>query len=305
MRNATRLLVLALAATPAFLSAQNKADLASIQRDIADLEDKVRQLTKSQDEKNAALTALMQQALDSSNRTAASFAGLQKSLTDAMNASLNEQQGKVVAPIAVLKTRVDEMAQDVNALRETVADLTSRFGKIESKLNDIYSAVTTPPVQPPPPAAVPQSPGTASVNPGVPAGISSVSLRQDAERDLNGANYTLALDEFNKYILYFPLDTYAPTAEFHIGDIYFRNEQYEDAAKAYDKVVEQFPKNEKTVDAAYYKAVALQKGGHIADAKAEYRSFINNYPANEHTVQARKNLATLDPTTSKSGPRHK
>ena len=149
-----------LAATPVSLRAQNKSDLASIQRDIADLEDKVRQLTKSQDEKNAALTALIQQALDASNRTASSFAGLQKSITDALNASLNDQQNKIVAPIAILKTRVDETAQDVGALREAVADLSSKFAKFDSKLNDIYSAVTTPPVAAPPPVAVPQTPGT-------------------------------------------------------------------------------------------------------------------------------------------------
>ena len=41
MRNATRLLALALAASPVSLLAQKKNDLASIQRDIADLEDKV------------------------------------------------------------------------------------------------------------------------------------------------------------------------------------------------------------------------------------------------------------------------
>ena len=302
MRNATRLLVLALAASPAYLPAQNKSDLASIQRDIADLEDRVRQLTKSQDEKNAAMTALMQQALDASNKTAASLAGLQKSLTDALNASMSDQQNKIVAPIAVLKTRVDETAQDVNALRETVADLSSRLGKMDSRLNDIYSAVTTPPVAAPPPVL--QTPG-AAVNNGVPPGVSAMSLRQDAEKDFSGANYTLALDEFAKYIKYFPTDYYAPTAQYHIGEIYMRGEQYDDAAQAFDKVVEQFPKNERTADAAYYKAVSLQKAGHISDAKSEYRSFISNYPANEHTVQARKNLATLDPTTSKSTTRHK
>src|SRR6202044_3238337 len=61
VRNVTRLLVLALAVSPASLLAQKKDDLTSIQRDVAQLEDQVRQLQKSQDEKNAALTALVQQ----------------------------------------------------------------------------------------------------------------------------------------------------------------------------------------------------------------------------------------------------
>ena len=78
------------------------------------LEDKVRQLQKSQDEKNAALTALVQQAVDASSRVSASMATLQKNLADSLNASLsasmNDQQNKIVAPMAVLKTRLDDMS---------------------------------------------------------------------------------------------------------------------------------------------------------------------------------------------------
>ena len=62
------------------------------------------------------------------------------------------------------------------------------------------------------------------------------------------------------YIKYFHDYAYAPVAQYHIGEIYLRNEQWDDAAKAFDRVVEQFPKNEKTTDAAYYKAVSTPEG---------------------------------------------
>ena len=68
-----------------------------------------------------------------------------------------------------------------------------------------------------------------------------------------------------------------------------------------DKVVEQFPKNEKTIDAAYWKAYSLQKGGHHADAKEEYKSFLSKYPTSEHAAQARRNLNSLEPPTPKPG----
>ncbi len=147
MRNVTRLLVLVIAACPASLPAQNKNDLASMQRDIADMEDKIRQLQKSQDEKNAALTALVQQAVDASSRVSAGMATLQKSLADSLNASLsanmNDQQNKIIAPMAVLKTRLDEMSTEIGTVQQTVAELSAKFSKIDDRLKDIYTAVTT------------------------------------------------------------------------------------------------------------------------------------------------------------------
>jgi TolA-binding protein len=306
VRNVTCLLVLALAASPVSVPAQKKDDLASIQRDIADLEDKVRQLQKSQDEKNAALTALVQQAVDASGRVSATMVTLQKNLTDSLNASLsaslNDQQNKVVAPIAILKTRLDEMSTEIGAVQQTLGDLSTKFNKVDDRLKDILTAVNTPPVAAPAAVAPPAAPPAAN---GAPPGVTALSLQQDAERDFSSAKYTLALDEFAHFIQYFPDYAYAPVAQYHIGEIYQSSEQWDEAVKAFDAVVERFPKNEKTVDAAYFKAVSLQKGGHRADAKEEYKNFLSNYPLSEHAAQAKKNLAALEGTTAKSGKKGK
>jgi tol-pal system protein YbgF len=305
VRNVTRLLVLALAASPVSVPAQNKNDLASMQRDIADLEDKIRQLQKSEEEKNAALTALVQQAVDASSRVSANLVTLQKNLTDSVNASLisgmKDQQSKVVEPMAILKTRLDEVAQEVGAAQNTISDLSLKFAKFDDRLKDIYTAVTTQPIQPPP-AAGGAPPPTAN---GAPPGVTAVSLQQSAEQDFSSAKYKLALDEFADFIKYFPDYAYAPVAQYHIGEIYERGEQWDDAAKAFDAVVERFPKNEKTVDAAYYKAVMLQKGGHKAEAKEEYKNFLSDYPTSEHARMARQNLNALEGVSSKAGNKKK
>jgi TolA-binding protein len=295
VRNVTRLLVLALAASPVSLPAQNKNDLASMQRDIANMDDRIKQLQKSQDEKIAALTALVQQAVEASSRVSASMGTLQKNLTDSLNASLGDQQTKIAAPVAVLGTKVDEVSRELGTMQESFADLSRKFAKVDDRLKDIYTAVTTPP-QPPPTAVAPP----AAANPNAPpAGVTAMSLQQDAERDFSSAKYTLALEDFANYIKYFPDYAYAPVAQYHIGEIYKNAEQWDDAVKAFDDVVERFPKNERTVDAAYFKAFCLQKAGHRADAKEEYINFIKTYPASDHITNARKNLASLEPTAAK------
>ena len=299
MRNATRLLVLVIAAGPVSVPAQNKNDLASMQRDIAQLEEQVRQLQKSQDDKSAALTALVQQAVDASSRVSASMSALQKNLTDSLNASLsagmNDQQNKIVAPMATLKSRLDDMSTEIGTVQQNLGDLSTKFSRIDDRLKDILTAVTTPPVAAPPPV-VPAAPPAANAPP---PGVTALSLQQDAERDFSSAKYALALEDFANYIKYFPDYAYAPVAQYHIGEIYERNEQWDDAVIAFDKVVEQFPVNEKTADAAYFKAFSLQKGDRKAEAKEEYKNFIAKYPASEHILNAKRNLTTLEGTAGK------
>ena len=75
----------------------------------------------------------------------------------------HDQQAKVVAPVATLGTKVDELSNDTRSIRENVADLATRLGKLDNKLEDISSAVRTlnqpTNVAPPPPAGA--APGAA------------------------------------------------------------------------------------------------------------------------------------------------
>ena len=50
------------------LLAQKREDILSIQRDVAQLQDQIKQLQTSQDQKIAALESLIKQALDQSNQ---------------------------------------------------------------------------------------------------------------------------------------------------------------------------------------------------------------------------------------------
>src|SRR5436305_1312842 len=78
--------------------AQRREDILSIQRDVAQLQDQVKQMQLSQDQKMTAIESLLKQSLEQSARVSAAMDALQRNLAD----RLNEQQSKVVAPIAVL-----------------------------------------------------------------------------------------------------------------------------------------------------------------------------------------------------------
>jgi TolA-binding protein len=280
-----RLLILGIALTPLLL-AQKREDILSIQRDVAGLQDQVRQLQKSQDERMAALQSMLQQAVDASTKLTGGLTTLQRDV----DSKLNDQQSKLVAPVATVNTKIDQMADDFRTVATNVADLVRRVNALDTKLADIKSAIST--IQSPPqvPAAVP---GQAAVPNGPPSGVSAEALWESARRDQSSGKLELAMEEFTNYVKYFGTTENAPEAQYQIGYMYFQANQFDDAVQAFDAVGERWPENRSTQEALYYKAVALQKGHHSTDAVKAYKEYLAKYPRGVHVQNAHANLRTL------------
>jgi TolA-binding protein len=289
--NASRLLLLSMALSPAILLGQKKEDLASIQRDIADMDDHVKQLQKAFEVKIGELTALLQQSIDANNKTAAAMAALQHNLDQ----KLAEQQTKLVAPVATLGTKVDEMSGDFRSVRENVAELVRHMNALDAKVTDISSAVRTlnNPAPAPPAAGVPPG-GTAQQAPdGPPPGWSAELAYNNAYRDFQNKKDDVAFKEFDQYLAYAPQSENAPNAQFYMGQIYYRGEDWPDAVKAFDAVLEKYPKNPKTAEAQYMKACALMNDKQKTAAGKEFKNFIANYPDSPRVKDAHAHLRDL------------
>jgi TolA-binding protein len=268
------------------VQAQKREDFIALQRDLANLQDEVKQLRKTQDDKLAALQALVQQSLDASSKVSGSISALQTSLTT----TLAEQQNKVVAPVAALGLKVDQMGDEFSKVRESVADLGAQLRRLDTKLEDVSTAVRTLNTPPPPPAAAPGSPTATQVE--QPPASAEVMF-DNARRDFTAKRDELAMPEFIDYLKYYGTSENAHRAQFYIAQIYERHDQFEDAAKAYDAVLERYQPNPFTQEALYYKAVNLQKAKKRNEAIDTYQEFIREYPTNEHVAQARTNLRSL------------
>jgi len=297
-----RLLLLILLAGVAFTtpsSAQKRDDFIALQRDVAQLQDQMKQLQKSQDDKMAALTALVQQALDASGKVSANISTLQSSLTT----SLTEQQGKVVAPVAVLSTKVDQMSDDFRGVRENVQELSKSLTRMDAKLEDISTIVRN--INIPPPAP-PPTPVNASA-PQPPPGMTAESQFELARRDYSSGKDELAMNELLDYLKYFPMTENAPRAEYTIGLIYDRAKQFEDAIKAFDAVVTKFPENQYSSEAAYMKGADMMKAGRRSDAAEEFKDFLATYPGSDNAPRAREHLRELgvSPAAAKTKPQVK
>lgn len=277
----SRFALLGLLAVPMVFG--QKKEILEMQRDILQMQDQVRSLQRSQDEKMAALQVLLQQTLDAANKANTATAVLEASLRD----KLKDQEKNLVVPVAGLGSKVDQLSSDFSGVRESVADLTSRLGKLQNQVSDLSQAIRTMGNPPPPP------PGAAPTASGPPAGVTSEGLYNAAMRDRTSGNADLAIAQYKDYLQYFGNSDLAPNAQYYIGEIEYLRGDYTAALAAFDKLLEAYPDNSKTSDALLLKGRALVKSGYKAEARTEFDALIKKFPSHENAAKARMELRAL------------
>ena len=275
------LLVCLLLAVPVLATAANK-EIEALQRDIALLQQQIKDLQKSQDEKFAALLEATRSAADAANKANTSVAVI----TSSIEKNLREQTDKVASPVVGLSTRLNEMGGELRTLSQAVGDLTALVNRLQVQLTDINNAIKViqqPPAAPPPQSGQPGGSASASEVPPMPA----ETMYNAARQDYISGKYDLAVQGFNDYLKYYGNTSFAPNAQFYIAMIHFAQGNYETAVKEFDMVLEKYPDNNKTADALLYKGRALVKmPGHKTEGGNEFMEVIRRYPKSDQATQA-------------------
>ncbi len=113
---------------------------------------------------------------------------------------------------------------------------------------------------------------------------------QAALSDFNAAKYKLAESEFQDVIRYYPMDDMAGSAQFYLGEIAYREGNFEDAVKDYNAVLEGFSGNAKAPAAQLHKGLALLKDNKREAGIHELRLLIQRHPQTPEAAQAREKL---------------
>jgi TolA-binding protein len=275
-----RLCALLLIASPAFAFAASK-EIQELQRDVAILQDLVKQLQQSQDKQLAALGAVVQQSLDAANRANTAVAVIQSGFQQ----SGNQLKTDVVGPVVGLSTRMDQVTSSVSTLGQAVSDLTSSLNRIQAQLTDIGNAIKvlqTPPPAPPPGGGAQTADGGSSVPP-----VNATDLYNSARADHQSGKLDFALQEYAQYLKYFGNTNYAPYAQFYIGSIHYSQKNYETAAADFDTLLEKYPDTPTiSAQAHEYKGKSLVALGKRNAGTAEFSAVIRNYPGTDTAVQA-------------------
>jgi tol-pal system protein YbgF len=275
------LLVCLLLAVPALAPAASK-EIQELQRDVALLQQQIKDLQRSQDEKLAAILEAARSSVEAANRANTSVAVI----TSNIERNLRDQTEKVATPVLGLSTRLNEMGGELHTVSQAVGDLTALMNRMQAQMTDLSNAIK---VMQAPPAAPPAQPG----QPGQPAAasdappMSSTKMYDAALGDYRTGKYELAIQEFAEYLKYYGNTDYAPNAQFYIAMIHFVQSNYEAAVKEFDMVLERYPDNNKTAESLLYKGSALVKmPGHKTEGAAEFMLVIQRYPKSDQAVRA-------------------
>lgn len=128
------------------------------------------------------------------------------------------------------------------------------------------------------------------------------TLYEDAESDIDSKNYQLAQDKLRILKNKFPYSKFSVIAKLRIADVFFLQENYAEAAGAYETFRDLHPTHEKAPYAAYRtaKSYYLDVPTNIARdltaatrALDAYEDFLNKFPQNEYSEESRKELVEV------------
>jgi tol-pal system protein YbgF len=258
--------VLALGAAPVW--GANK-EMVQLQTQVQQLQEQMTAMQRSFDERMGVMKNLVEQDTDAVNKVANALNGLQ--------ATLQKQQNDG-------GSKADQLSGQIQALNDTLDELKARLAKVSKQLEDMQAAQQSLGAQ-----QAQQQAQQKAMNDAPPPDV----LYNNGLRDYNGNKNDLALQEFSDYIKFYPNTDLAGNSYYYLGEIQFRQGNYQQAAQSYDAVLQNFPSGNKAASAQLKKGFSLIELGKQDDGVSELRHVIQRYPHSPEALQARERLRKL------------
>jgi len=222
-------------------------EMIQLQTQVQQLQEQMTAMQRSFDERMGVMKNLVEQDTDAINKVTGAINGLQ--------ATLQKQQGDSAS-------HIDQLAGQLQSLNDTLDELKARLAKVSKQLEDMQSSQQSQAAQM---SAQAQQDAAAKAAP--PPDV----LYNNALRDYNGNKNDLAIQEFSDYIKYYPNTDLAGNCYFYLGEIQFRQGNFQQAAQSYDQVLQTFPTGSKAASAQLKKGFSLIELGKQEDGVVELR----------------------------------
>jgi tol-pal system protein YbgF len=275
-------------------------EIIELQTQVQQLLDMVQRLQSTLDTRFGVIQRLVEQTADNANQMTVSVNALEKKInaqSDAANAKIDTVSGQVQS----LNDSVDELKSRIAKLDKSVQDLQTQLQNIQTAAPQTAQPGTPGAIQPGQSLPAPGQSGMAPA----PAGTQAPPLAdtfQAAVRDYNSAHYDVAAGEFQDVIHFYPMDDLAGTSQFYLGEIAYRQQNYADAVKAYNSVLEGFPGSPKAPAAQLRKGLALLALNKKDAGIHELRLLIQRHPQTPEAAQARTKLNALGVRITPAAP---
>src|SRR6202049_4293163 len=266
--------LLCLAAAPAW--GVNKETI-QLQTQVQQLQEQMTAMQRSFDERMGVMKNLVEQDTDAVNKVANAL--------NALQTTLQKQQTDG-------GSKVDQLSGQIQSLNDTLDELKARLAKVSKQLEDMQAAQQSLGAQ-----QAQQQAQQKAMTDAPPPDV----LYNNGVRDYNGGKNELSLQEFSDYIKFYPNTDLAGNSYFYLGEIQFRQGNYQQAAQSYDAVLQNFPTGNKAASAQLKKGFSLIELGKQDDGVSELRHLIQRYPHSPEALQARERLRKLGLGVSASG----
>ena len=256
-------LMLWMSVAPAF--GANK-DMVQLQTQVQQLQEQMTAMKTNFDQSMGVMRNLVEKDTDTVNKLAAAVNTLQTSLQ-------NQQQGE--------GSKTDQLSGQIQALNDTMDEIKVRLAKVAKQLEDMQaqqqSFAANQATQ-----AQQQKEMAAAPPPDV--------LYNNGLRDYNGGKNDLATQEFSDYIKFYPNTDLAGNSYYYLGELQFKQANYQQAVQSYDQVLQNFPSGNKAASAQLKKGFALLELGKQDEGVSELRHLIQRYPRSPEALQAKERL---------------
>jgi tol-pal system protein YbgF len=249
-------------------------EMIQLQTQVQQLQEQMTAMQRGFDERMGVMKNLVEQDTDAVNKVVGALNNLQT--------TLQKQQGDVSG-------RSDQLSGQIQALNDTLDELKVRLAKVTKQLEDMQAAQQS--------LAAQQTQQQAQQQAQAQAPPPDV-LYNNALRDYNGAKNELAAQEFADYIKFYPNTDFAGNCYFYLGELQYRQANYQQAVQSYDQVLQNFPSGNKAASAQLKKGFALIELGKQDDGVSELRHLIQRYPHSNEALQARERLRKLGVASS-------
>jgi tol-pal system protein YbgF len=260
-------------------------EMIELQRDVTTLLQGQKDLTSQITQEHTGMRTIVDQTNSSIGKLEGTMGSLQKSVQDVQANS---------------GARLDTMSTQVQGLSDNLEEIKSRLGKLNQQLVDLQNSIQNIDAKlaggTSAPATGTATPTGATSNPATgpgPGAPSADTLYSNGLRDITSGKYDLARSEFQDYLKFYGDTDLASNAQFYLGEISYKQKQYDDAVSSYDRVLTNYPKSFKLAPARLRKGMALIELGQKTAAVRELREVVRRYPGTEEDRQARAKLKEL------------
>ena len=261
-------LITALLAPVSPARAGTKEEIMRLQSDVLALQNQVRIVQQTLNERADGLKSLISQLNDQAAQTNQVLGKIAAAL-DAQAAGGKSTDQVVLQEIRNLSGKLDDQSTRLSALAQAISDM-----KVQSK----------------------EIPPRTFQNPsqgGAPAASPSDAVYNEAYNDLVQGNFDLAIEGFSAYIKNFPASPKADDALYNIGEAYYNQNKLPQAIAVFTRVLNEYSNGDKVASALFKRGKAELLMQERDNAIADFKTVVQKYPDAAEAGLARAELTTL------------